>query len=78
MNIDPSYLQPTSILGYFLVFLGGIITSIGPCNVAMIPLIIGYVGGSHDLPRKKAFLISLVFTLGLAVTFRCLVLLPHW
>ena len=69
MNIDPSYLQPTSILGYFLVFLGGIITSIGPCNVAMIPLIIGYVGGSHDLPRKKAFLISLVFTLGLAVTF---------
>jgi len=39
MNIDPSYLQPTSIIGYFLVFLGGIITSIGPCNVAMIPLI---------------------------------------
>ena len=55
MNIDPSYLQPTSIIGYFLVFLGGIVTSIGPCNVAMIPLIIGYVGGSHDLPRKKAF-----------------------
>ena len=72
MNIDPNYLQPTSILGYVLVFLGGIVTSIGPCNVAMIPLIIGYVGGSHDLPRKKAFSISLFFTLGLAITFMLL------
>lgn len=72
MNIDPALLQPTSILGYLLVFLGGIITSIGPCNVAMIPLIIGYVGGSHDVPKKKAFSISLVFTIGLAVTFMLL------
>lgn len=72
MNIDPALLQPTSILGYFLVFLGGIVTSIGPCNMAMIPLIIGYVGGSHDVPRKRAFSISLVFALGLAVTFMLL------
>ena len=69
MNLDPSLLQPTSIIGYFLVFLGGVLTSIGPCNVAMIPLIIGFVGGSHDLPRRKAFSISLMFTLGLAITF---------
>ena len=52
MNIDPSLLLPTSILGYLLVFLGGIITSIGPCNVAMIPLIIGYVGGSKIYPAS--------------------------
>jgi len=68
MNIDPAILQPTSIIGYLLVFLGGIVTSIGPCNVSMIPLIIGYVGGSHQLPRKTAFGISLVFTIGLAAT----------
>lgn len=72
MNIDPTFLQPTSILGYVLVFLGGIVTSIGPCNVAMIPLIIGYVGGSKDLPKKRAFSISLFFTLGLAITFMIL------
>lgn len=72
MNIDPTFLQPTSILGYVLVFLGGIVTSIGPCNVAMIPLIIGYVGGSQDLPKKRAFSISLFFTLGLAITFMML------
>lgn len=69
MNIDPSLLQPTSILGYLLVFLGGIITSIGPCNVAMIPLIIGYVGGSKNLSRKRSFSISLFFSIGMAVTF---------
>lgn len=72
MDIDPSLLQPTSILGYLLVFLGGIVTSIGPCNVAMIPLIIGYIGGSHDLSRRRSFSISLVFTVGLAVTFMLL------
>ena len=72
MEIDPALLQPTSILGYLLVFLGGIITSIGPCNVAMIPLIIGYVGGSHDLSRRRSFSISLVFTVGLAITFMLL------
>lgn len=72
MEINPTYLQPTSILGYLLVFLGGIVTSIGPCNIAMIPLIVGYIGGSHDLPRRKSFTISLVFTLGLAITFMLL------
>lgn len=69
MNIDPELLQPGSILGYLLVFFGGIITSIGPCNVAMIPLIIGYIGGSQKVEKKKAFTISLVFAVGLAVTF---------
>ncbi len=72
MNLDPSLLQPSSILGYLLVFLGGIVTSIGPCNVAMIPLIIGYVGGSRELPKKKAFGISMMFSIGLAVTFMLL------
>lgn len=48
------------------------ITSIEPCNVAMVPLIAGYVGGSRELPRKRAFWISLVFSLGLAITFMLL------
>lgn len=69
MNINPDLLQPSSILGYLLVFFGGVITSIGPCNVAMIPLIIGYIGGSQKIEQKRAFSISLVFAVGLAVTF---------
>lgn len=72
VNINPSVLTPTSLLGYLLVFLGGVVTSISPCNAAMIPLIIGYIGGSVDLPRRKAFAISLVFSIGLAITFMVL------
>jgi cytochrome c-type biogenesis protein len=72
MEIDPSLLQPASILGYLLVFAGGVLTSIGPCNVTMIPLIIGYVGGSHNLSRQRSLSISLSFTIGLAVTFMLL------
>lgn len=38
----------------------------------MIPLIVGYIGGSRDLPKSRAFWISLVFSVGLAVTFMLL------
>jgi cytochrome c-type biogenesis protein len=72
MNLDPALLQPTSILGYVLVFLGGVVTSIGPCNLATIPLIVGFVGGSHDLSRSRSFALSLAFALGLAITFTLL------
>jgi cytochrome c-type biogenesis protein len=54
-----------------LVFLGGIVTSIGPCNVAMIPLIIGYVGG-HNLSRGRSLALSAVFAVGLSITFMML------
>jgi cytochrome c-type biogenesis protein len=72
VEIDPTLLQPASLLGYLLVFAGGLLTSIGPCNMAMVPLIIGYVGGSRDLSRQQSFNISLLFAIGLAVTFMIL------
>jgi cytochrome c-type biogenesis protein len=72
MNLDPALLHPTSILGYILVFLGGVVTSIGPCNLATIPLIVGFVGGSHDLSRGRSFTLSLAFAFGLAITFTLL------
>ena len=72
MPFDLAALQTASLAGYLLVFLGGVITSLGPCNVATIPLIVGYVGGSHDLSRRRAFVLSLSFAVGLAITFMLL------
>jgi cytochrome c-type biogenesis protein len=72
MAIDPALLQPASLIGYLLIFAGGILTAIGPCNMAMVPLIIGYVGGSRDLSRRRSFSIALFFSLGLAITFTLL------
>jgi len=72
MPFDPQVLQDGSLLAYLLVFLGGVVTSIGPCNVAMIPLIVGYVGGSTNLSRGRSFTLSLTFATGLALTFMAL------
>jgi len=72
MPFDPAWLQDVSLLTFLLVFLGGLVTSIGPCNIATIPLIVGYVGGSRDLPRSRAFGLSLAFASGLALTFMLL------
>jgi cytochrome c-type biogenesis protein len=72
MDIDLTILQTTSLAGVALVFLGGLLTSLGPCNVAMIPLVMGYVGGRQDLPKSRAFSLSLAFSLGLAITFMLL------
>jgi cytochrome c-type biogenesis protein len=72
MELDPGSLQNISFLSYVLVFTGGIITSIGPCNVAMIPLVIGFVGGSGKQTRSRSFALSLTFVTGLAITFMLL------
>lgn len=69
IDIDLTALQTVSLLSYFLVFIGGVLTSLGPCNLATIPLIVGYVGGSHDLSRQRAFVLSFAFAIGLAITF---------
>jgi cytochrome c-type biogenesis protein len=72
MSFDLSTIQNISVLGYLIVFLGGLVTSLGPCNLATIPLIVGFVGGSQDLSSKRAFTLSFAFALGLAITFMLL------
>lgn len=72
MPIDLSALKTISFLGYLLVFLGGVITSLGPCNIATIPLIVGFVGGSRNLSRLRSFGLSFAFAVGLAITFMLL------
>ncbi len=72
MNFNPELFRTASLLAFTLAFLGGIVTSLGPCNLATIPLIVGFVGGSHDLSRKRSFGLSLAFAVGLAITFMLL------
>ncbi len=45
----------------------GLITSITPCALSQIPLVLGYVG--KEASPGKAFRLSLVYALGTAVTF---------
>jgi len=59
-------------LAFLAVFIGGLISAASPCVLAAIPLIIGYVGGYSEGDRKKAAVYSLVFILGLSITFTVL------
>jgi cytochrome c biogenesis protein CcdA len=62
-------IQQHHFIAYFAVFFGGLVSAASPCVLAAIPLIIGYVGGYSEGDRKKAALFSLVYVMGLAITF---------
>lgn len=59
-------------LAPLLALLAGVLTSITPCALSSVPLVIGYVGGSSNNDPRKAFRLSLVFALGMAATFTTL------
>ncbi len=50
----------------------GIISSIMPCSLTTIPLIIGCVSGTQANSGKKAFKLSVFFSIGMAITFTTL------
>ncbi|WP_017755310.1 cytochrome c biogenesis CcdA family protein [Calidifontibacillus oryziterrae] len=55
-----------------LALVAGILTSVTPCALTSVPLVIGYVGGIGERDTKKAFWLSAVFSLGMAFTFTTL------
>lgn len=65
-------IQARAWMAFPACFVGGIISSASPCVLAMIPLVIGYVGGYAEGSQKKAIQYSLMFTLGLTITFTIL------
>jgi len=59
-------------VAFLAVFAAGLVSAASPCVLAAIPLIIGYVGGYSEGDKKKAAAYSLVFILGLSITFTLL------
>lgn len=59
-------------LAPLLALLAGVLTSVTPCALSSIPLVIGYVGGTANNDTKKAFKLSLTFAVGSALTFTTL------
>lgn len=59
-------------LAPLLALLAGILTSVTPCALSSIPLVIGYVGGTGQRDTKRAFWLSVTFSIGMAVTFTVL------
>ncbi len=61
--------SPVWLLMFGASFAGGVIASISPCSLAMLPLIIGYVGGYSKETPFRTFLQLCFFILGTAVVF---------
>lgn len=57
------------ILMFFASFAGGVLASISPCSLAMLPLIIGYVGGYSKETPLRTFLQLCFFIFGTAIVF---------
>lgn len=55
-------------IGPLVALLAGILTSFTPCCLSTFPLVIGYVSGNKS-GRRSAFVYSLLFCLGMTVTF---------
>jgi len=59
-----------SLLLLLAAFLGGVISSVSPCTLGILPIIIGYVGGYGDKSEKSVlitFFQMLSFVLGLSL-----------
>ena len=59
----------TCLLMLITAFVGGILASISPCSLAMLPLMIGYVGGCSKETPFRMFLQLTFFVLGTAIVF---------
>lgn len=64
-------LQGDSI-GYLTAFLAGIAVSFSPCVYPLVPVTLSFIGVRAGSSRVKGLLLSLVYVLGLAITYSIL------
>ncbi|GCL37032.1 MAG: cytochrome c biogenesis protein CcdA [Sphaerospermopsis kisseleviana] len=57
-----------SVVSIAIIFAAGLLTSLTPCMLSMLPITIGYIGGYEAKSRLQAAAQSTWFALGLATT----------
>lgn len=57
------------IAGPLATFLAGLISSIAPCTLTAIALVVGFVGGQKSGGKGKAIAVTISFFMGLTVAF---------
>ena len=56
-----------SLIVILLAFAGGIISSLLPCAIGMLPVLVGYVGGYSDLSKQMIIRQLLLFIMGISL-----------
>jgi thiol:disulfide interchange protein DsbD len=71
VNLDlfREYLQAGSPLAYAISFLGGLLVSFTPCTYPVLPVTVGYIGSRALGSRRRAFLLSGAYAVGMASTY---------
>ncbi|MEO0836624.1 MAG: cytochrome c biogenesis protein CcdA [Cyanobacteria bacterium J06642_3] len=65
-------LDHLSLISIGVIFLAGLVTSLTPCMLSMLPITVGYIGGYESEGRLQAAAQSSWFALGLATTLAIL------
>lgn len=65
-------LRKGSFLAFFFAFLAGLLTSLTPCVYPMIPITLAVIGATASGKKWNGFLLSLVYVLGIGITFSTL------
>lgn len=69
VNAQLTHVSPMSLT---VVAMAGLLTSLSPCLLSMLPIMVGYMGGYDSDTRQESVLRSLGFALGLATTLAVL------
>ena len=71
-NLVANQLNHLSLVSVAIIFLAGLLTSLTPCMLSMLPITIGYIGGYESQGRWQGAIQSSWFALGLATTLAIL------
>lgn len=66
-----AYLQESVFLSFLAVYLGGVLISFTPCVYPVIPITVAFIGARGG-SKGRAFFLSLIYVLGMAVTYTIL------
>lgn len=63
-----THIENNSALAVGVAFLGGVLSSISPCALSILPILVGYIAGcAEDDDVFKAFFHSVLFVIGLTI-----------
>jgi cytochrome c-type biogenesis protein len=71
-SLVANQLTSISIVSIGVVWLAGLLTSLTPCTLSMLPIMVGYMGGYEAENRGQAIAQASWFALGLATTLAAL------
>lgn len=65
-------MQGSPALAFLAVYLAGVLVSFTPCIYPVVPITLAYIGARGSGSKAKGFVLSLIYVVGMAVTYTVL------